>query len=142
MCINFTSQKKRPKNGQLICIVWDLVVWEHENKIWCIYILKTCMRLINPQIWLVYLWRGKRKMDWVSVICYLIKKHQTKKKSRYISLPKKILLVKAMVFPVVMYACESWTIRKAKLPRIVFELWYWRRLLIVYLTARRYNSPS
>ena len=87
MCINFTSQKKkRLKNGQLICIAWDLVVWEHENKVWCIYILKICMRLINPQICLVYLWRGKRKMDWVSVTCYLIKKHQTWEKFGYIRL--------------------------------------------------------
>ena len=59
-------------------------------------------------------------------------------KSRDISLPTKVCLVKAMVFPVVMYGCESWTIKKAEHQRIdVFELWYWRRLLRVPWTARR-----
>ena len=59
-------------------------------------------------------------------------------KSRDITLPTKIRLVKAMVFPVVMYGCESWTIKKAELGRIdAFELWYWRRLLRVPWTARR-----
>ena len=53
-------------------------------------------------------------------------------KSRDITLPTKVHLVKAMVFPVVMYGCESWTIKKAEYRRIdVFELWYWRRLLRV-----------
>ena len=62
-------------------------------------------------------------------------------KSRDITLPTKVLLVKAMVFPVVMYGCESWTIRKAKLWRIdCFELWCWRRLLRVPWTARRSNQ--
>ena len=52
----------------------------------------------------------------------------------------KAHLVKAMVFPVVMYGCESWTVKKAECPRIdVFELWYWRRLLRVLWTARRSN---
>ena len=62
-------------------------------------------------------------------------------KSRNITLPTKIHLVKAMVFPVVMYACESWTIRKAEHQRIhAFELWCWRRLLKVPWTARRSNQ--
>ena len=53
-------------------------------------------------------------------------------KSRDITLPTKVRLVKAMVFPVVMYGCESWTIKKAECERIgAFELWYWRRLLTV-----------
>ena len=53
-------------------------------------------------------------------------------KSRDITLPTKVCLVKAMVFPVVMYECESWTIKKAKHQRIyAFELWYWRRHLTV-----------
>ena len=61
-------------------------------------------------------------------------------KSRDITLPTKVHLVKAMVFPVVMYGCESWTIKKAERQRIdVFELWYWRRLLRVPLTARISN---
>ena len=59
-------------------------------------------------------------------------------KSRDITLPTKVHLVKAMVFPVVMYGCENWTIRKAEWQRIdAFELWYWRRLLRVPWTARR-----
>ena len=62
-------------------------------------------------------------------------------KSRDISLPTKFHLVKAMVFPVVMYGCESWTIKKAECQRIdAFELWYWRRLLRVPWTARRSNQ--
>ena len=59
-------------------------------------------------------------------------------KSRDITLPTKIRLVKAMGFPVVMYGCESWTIKKAECRRIDgFEVWYWRRLLRVPWTARR-----
>ena len=62
-------------------------------------------------------------------------------KSRDITLPTKVCLVKAMVFPVVMYGYESWTIKKAELQRIdAFELWYWRRLLRVPWTARRSNQ--
>ena len=61
-------------------------------------------------------------------------------KSRDITLPTKIHLVKAMVFPVVMYGCENWTIKKAESQRIdAFELWCWRRLLRVPWTERRYN---
>ena len=61
-------------------------------------------------------------------------------KSRDITLPTKLRLVKAMVFPVVMYECESWTIKKAEHRRTdVFKLWYWRRLLRVHWTARRSN---
>ena len=63
-------------------------------------------------------------------------------KSRDITLPTKVHLVKAMVFPVVMYGCESWTIKKAECRRIdAFELWCWRRLLRVPWTARRSNQP-
>ena len=61
-------------------------------------------------------------------------------KSRDITLPAKVCLLKAMVFPVVMYGCESWTVKKAERRRIdPFELWCWRRLLIVPWTARRSN---
>ena len=61
-------------------------------------------------------------------------------KSRDVTLPKKVRLVKAMVFPVVMYGCESWTVKKAEHRRIdTFELWCWRRLLRVPWTARRSN---
>ena len=62
-------------------------------------------------------------------------------KSRDITLPTKVHLVKAMVFPVVMYGCESWTINKAECRRIdAFELWCWRRLLRVPWTTRRSNQ--
>ena len=62
-------------------------------------------------------------------------------KSRDITLPTKVHLVKAMVFPVVMYGCESWTVKKAERRRIdAFELWCWRRLLRVPGTARRSNQ--
>ena len=64
-------------------------------------------------------------------------------KSRDITLPTKDHLVKAMVFPVVMYGCESWTVKKAECRRIdAFELWYWRRLLRVPWTARRFNQSN
>ena len=62
-------------------------------------------------------------------------------KSRDITLPTKVRLVKAMVFPVVRYGCESWTVKKAERRRIdAFELWCWRRLLRVLWTARRSNQ--
>ena len=62
-------------------------------------------------------------------------------KSRDITFPRKVHLVKAMVFPVVMYGCESWTVKKAERRRIdAFELWYWRRLLSVPWTTRRSNQ--
>ena len=62
-------------------------------------------------------------------------------KSRDITLPAKVCLVKAMVFPVVMYGCESWTVKKAECQRIdAFEVWCWRRLLRVPWTARRSNQ--
>ena len=61
--------------------------------------------------------------------------------SRDITVPTKVCLVKAMVFPVVMYGCESWTIKKAECLSIdAFELWCWRRLLRVPWTARRFNQ--
>ena len=64
-------------------------------------------------------------------------------KSRDITLPTKVHLVKAMVFLVVMYACESWTVKKAECQRIdAFELWCWRRLLRVPWTARRSNQST
>ena len=64
-------------------------------------------------------------------------------KSRDITLPTKVHLVKAMVFPVVMYGCESWTVKKAECQRIyAFDLWCWRRLLKVSWTARRSNQSN
>ena len=62
-------------------------------------------------------------------------------KSRDITLPTKVHLVKAMIFPVVMYGCESWTVKKAECQRIdAFQLWCWRRLLRVPWTARKSNQ--
>ena len=62
-------------------------------------------------------------------------------KSRDMTLPTKVCLVKGMVFPVVMYGCESWTIKKAECRKIdTFELWHWRILLRVFWTARRSNQ--
>ena len=62
-------------------------------------------------------------------------------KSRDITLPTKVRLVKAMVFPMIMYGCESWTVRKSECRKIdAFELWCWRRLLRVPWTAKRYNQ--
>ena len=62
-------------------------------------------------------------------------------KSRDITLPTKVRLVKAVVFPVVMYGCESWTVKKAECQRVdAFELWCWRKLLRVPWTARRSNQ--
>jgi len=62
-------------------------------------------------------------------------------KSRDIPLPTKVCLVKAMVFPAVMYGCESWTVKKAERQGIdAFEVWYWRRLLRISWTARRFNQ--
>ena len=63
-------------------------------------------------------------------------------KSRDITLPTKVCLIKAMIFPVVMYGCESWTIKKAEHRRIgAFELWCWRRFLRAPCIARRSNQP-
>ena len=68
---------------------------------------------------------------------------ESRLKSRDITLPAKVRLVKAMVFPVVMYGCESWTIKKAGSQRTdAFELWCWRRLLRVPWTAWRSNQPN
>jgi len=73
--------------------------------------------------------------------CSLEEKLDSILKSRDITLPTQVHIVKAMVFPVVMYACESWTIKKAAHRRIdAFELWCWRRLLKVPWTARRSNQ--
>ena len=78
----------------------------------------------------------KRRLLLVSVMTLL----DSIFKSRHITLPTKIRLVKAVVFPMVMYECESWTVKKAECRRIdAFELWCWRRLLRVPWTARRSN---
>ena len=80
----------------------------------------------------------------IKICLFLGKKFKTNLDSmlttRDITLPTKVHLVKAMVFPVVTYGCESWTVKKAECQRIdAFDLWYWRRLLTVPWTARRSN---
>ena len=78
---------------------------------------------------------GRKVMTNIYIYIYSILK------SRDITLPTKVRLVKAMVFPVVMYGCESWTVKKAECQRIdAFELWCWRRLLRIPWTARRSNQ--
>ena len=81
------------------------------------------------------------KFQKVSVISVVMTKLDSTFKSRDITLPTKVRLVKAMVFPVVMYGCESWAVKKPECQRIdAFELWCWRRLLRVPWTARRSNK--
>ena len=106
----------REINGETVETVSDFIFW--GSKITangdCSHEIKRCVLL------------GRKAMT----ICIL--------KSRDITLPTKVHLVKAMVFPVVMYGCESWTVKKAECRRIdAFELWCWRRLLRVPRTARR-----
>ena len=101
--------------------------------------------------WLIFFWGGGSKITADGDCSHEIKsplllgrKAMTNLdsilKSRDITLSTKVCLVKAMVFPLVMYACESWTIRKAEQQRIDFELWCWRRFLRVPWTARRSNQ--
>ena len=88
-------------------------------------------RLLRP-------WDFPGKSTGVGCHCLLRTNLDSTLKSRDITLPTKVLLVKAMVFPVVMYGCEGWTVKKAECQRIdAFELWCWRRLLRVPWTARR-----
>ena len=85
---------------------------------------------------------GSRKQDGITLPFYLpMTNLDSILKSRDITLPTKVHLVKAMVFPVVMYGCRSWTVKKAERRRIdAFELWCWKRLLRVPWTARRSNQ--
>ena len=81
-----------------------------------------------------------RVLEWVA-IAFSVTNLDSILKSRDITLPTKVRLVKAMVFPVVTYGCENWTVKKAESRRIdAFELWCWRRLLRVPWTARRSNQ--
>jgi len=87
--------------------------------------------------WWLQPWNKKKLTPWKKVMTNL----DSILKSREITLPAKVRLVKAMVFPVVMYGCESWSKKKAEHRRIdAFELWCWRRLLRVPWTARRSNQ--
>ena len=97
-----------------------------ELRHWCFNVLVSCSHEIKRRFLL-----GRKVMSNLDSIL----------KSRDITLPTKVCLVKAMVFPVVMYGCESWTVKKAERRRIdAFELWCWRRLLRVPWTARRSNQ--
>ena len=88
------------------------------------------LQMVTAAIKLRYLLLGRKAMAHIDSIL----------KSRDITLPTKVCLVKAMVFPMVMYGCESWTVKKTEYRRIdAFELWCWRRLLRVPWTARRSN---
>ena len=94
----------------------------------CVCVLQLCPTLYDPKDCLLL---GRKAMTNLDSIL----------KSRDITLPTKVHIFKAMVFPVVMYECESWTIKKAEHQRIdAFELWCWRRLLRVPWTARRSNQ--
>ena len=78
-----------------------------------------------------------------NILLYVMTNLDSILKSRDITLPRKVRLIKAMVFPVVMYGCESWTVKKAEYRRIdAFELWCWRRLLRVPWTTRRSNQST
>ena len=82
-----------------------------------------------------------KKVKWLSEEALQKAEKRREVKNRDIALPTKVHLVKAMGFPLVMYGCESWTVKKAERRRIdAFELWCWRRLLRVPWTARRFNQ--
>ena len=108
-------------DGETVETVTDFILGESKTTADgnCNHEIKRCLLL------------GRKVMTNLDSIC----------KSRDVTLPTKVRLVKAMVFPVVMYGCESWTVKKAECRRIdVFELWCWRRLLRVPWTARRSNQ--
>ena len=98
--------------------------------------------------WQILFWGAPKLLQMVTAVmklkdaCSLEKSYdQPRQQSREITLPTKICLVKAMVFPIVMYGCESWTIKKAEYQSIdAFELWCWRRLLRVPWTGRKSNQ--
>ena len=107
------------------------------------FTVSKCMRTLKKGLHSATLnMKGRRICQnmpfWLRII---LKCRQLRRKSGDLTLPTKVHLVKAMVFPVVMYGCESWTMKKAERRRIdAFELWCWRRLLRVPWTARRSNQ--
>ena len=108
-------------------------------------ILFSTISLLIPDMWVFHTLNSPLTPVLLTLFLLLGRKVMTNLdsilKSRDITLPTKVCLVKAMVFPVVMYGCESWTIKKAERRRIdVFKLWCWRRLLRVPWTARRSNQ--
>ena len=108
--------------GEKVEAVTDFLSWALKS-----------LRMVTAAMKLRHLLLGRKVMTNLDSIL----------KSRDITFPTKVCLVKAMVFPVVMYGCESWTVKKAERRRIdAFELWCWRRLLRVPWTARDPTSPS
>ena len=113
------------------------------DKLWKLYI---CLSFKDTVfIWKIFTLKKSKSGRFLELTDLYLRKVMTNihsiLKSRDITLPTKVHLVKAMVFPVVMYGCESWTIKKAESQRIdAFELWCWRRLLRVPWTSRRTNQ--
>ena len=111
--------------------------WINSGNSGCLYVLG----LQNHCRWWLQPWGWKTLPPWKDLLGPPRTNLDSILKSRDITLPTKIHLVKAMVFPVVMYGCESWTVKKDERWRIdAFELWCWRRLLRVPWTARRSNQ--
>ena len=108
-------------------------------------VVQSCLTLSDPMNYSLpgFSFHGifqARVLEW-GAIAFSMTNLDSISKSRDITLPTKVHLVKAIVFPVVMYGCESWTVKKAERLRIyAFELWCWRRLLRVPWTARRSNQ--
>ena len=110
---------------------WEIDVETVERVAIFIFLGSKSLQMVNTAMKLRHLFLGRKVMTNLDSIL----------KSRDITLPTKVHLVKAMVFPVVIYGCESWTIKKAEHQRIdAFELWCWRRLLRVPWTERRSNQ--
>ena len=104
--------------------------WGNSERLYCFGLQNHCRWWLQPWNWKT-LAPWKKSYDQPSSIL----------KSRDITLPTKVCFLKAIVFPVVMYGCESWTVKKAECWRIdAFELWFWRRLLKVPWTARKSNQ--
>ena len=157
------SVQKAPKHFLVILTFPFNFLWSIVNSVQDLG-MSPSFSLSQPSLlnWVIY-GRARRNSGiyWICILWLFLPRphdyhhHQKKKKksfqvmsnldsifkSRDITLPTKIRLVKAMVFPVVMYGCESWTVKKAERWRIdAFELWCWRRLLRVPWTARRSNQ--
>ena len=109
-------------------------------------VTQSCLTLSNPMDYSlpgssVHGFFQATVLEWVAIAFSGMTNLDSILKSRDITWPTKVHLVKAMVFPVVMYGCESWAVKKAECRRIdAFELWCWRRLLRVPWTARRSNE--
>ena len=104
--------------------------WGNSERLYCFGLQNHCRWWLQP-------WNWKTLAPWKKSY----DQHRKHIKKRDITLPTKVCLLKAIVFPVVMYGCESWTVKKAECWKIdAFELWFWRRLLRVPWTARKSNQ--